>query len=249
MAGRVWSPARSPREGDMDQATIDSCQKIIDYEFSDPSLLSKALTHCSVAPSRAESNERLEFLGDSVLALVVCQRLYEHPDELDEGEMTKVKSTVVSGQTCAELCEHLGLPPLASVGKSLFDLGGPPPSVSAALLEAVIGAIYLDGGLAAATRFILPKVIPYITQAMATSHQRNYKSMLQQYAQRRWAEPPHYALLDEKGPDHSKAFEIAVSIHGARFSSAWGRTKKEAEQAAARQSLIQLGALDDDSDD
>jgi len=228
----------------MDQATLDNCQKTIGYRFSDLSLLERAFTHASFAPSRTESNERLEFLGDSVLSLVVCQELYAHRDELLEGEMTKVKSTVVSGATCAKLAQELGLADLVLIGKGLASSDGPPPSVLAALLEALIGAIYLDGGLQAARDFVLPKAMPLIRDAMATEHQQNYKSMLQQYAQRRWGSTPEYALLDEKGPDHSKAFETAVSIDGVNFPSAWGRTKRDAEQEAARQALVELGALD-----
>jgi len=229
----------------VDQATLEKCQKIIGYEFSDPGLLKLALTHASVAASRTESNERLEFLGDAVLALVVCQELYQHKDKLLEGEMTKIKSAVVSGQTCAKIADGIGISKLAMVSKGVGDRNGPPQSVSAALFEAIIGAIYLDGGLDAARQFVRPGVRPYLEEAMATAHQENYKSMLQQYAQRRWGKTPEYLLLDEKGPDHSKAFETAVAIDGAHFPTAWGRTKKDAEQEAARLALIQLGLLPD----
>jgi ribonuclease-3 len=231
----------------MDQAIVDKCQEALGHKFSDVSLLSQALTHASVAPTRVESNERLEFLGDAVLSLVVCHDLYKHSDELPEGEMTKVKSTVVSGVTCASIARKLGLGDLVSVGKGLSAGSGPPPSVLGALLEAAIGAIYLDGGLRAARKFILANFRPKIKKAMATDHQQNYKSMLQQYSQRRWGSTPEYTLLDEKGPDHSKAFETSVTIDGVHFKSAWGLTKKDAEQAAAHEALRELGMLKGDS--
>jgi len=231
----------------VDQDTLKKCQEIVGYRFEDEGLLNLALTHASVSASRAESNERLEFLGDAVLAIVVCQELYEHGDELLEGEMTKIKSSVVSGQTCAKVCDNMQIAKLAKVSKGVAASGGPPQSVSAALFEAVIGAIYLDGGLGAAKRFVLTHVRPYLDEAMATVHQDNYKSMLQQHSQRRWGKTPQYLLLDEKGPDHSKAFETAVAINGAHFPSAWGRTKKEAEQEAAKLALAELGLLDNDA--
>jgi ribonuclease-3 len=229
----------------MDQAAVDNCQKALGHKFSDVSLLSQALTHASAASTRVSSNERLEFLGDAVLSLVVCHELYKNTDELLEGEMTKIKSTVVSGATCASIARRLGLGEMVAVGKGLSAGSGPPPSVLGALLEAIIGAIYLDGGLRAARKFILANFRPQIREAMATDHQQNYKSMLQQYSHRRWGSTPEYTLLDEKGPDHSKAFETAVTIDGVHFKSAWGVTKKDAEQEAARQALIELGALED----
>ena len=119
-----------------------------------------------------------------------------------------------------------------------------PPSVSAAVFEAIIGAIYLDGGLAAARDFILTHLQPYIAQTLDNEHQFNYKSVLQQYTQRRWCTTPEYRLLDEKGPDHSKCFEIGVAVGGRQFPSAWGKSKKDAEQEAARRALIHLGMLD-----
>ncbi len=117
---------------------------------------------------------------------------------------------------------------------------GLPSSVAAALFEAMIGAIYLDGGLTAAREFILRNIDDHLASALADEHQRNYKSLLQQFSQRRWNRTPEYQLLDEKGPDHSKCFEIAVSIDGRQFPRAWGKSKKEAEQLAAQRALDEL---------
>jgi len=227
----------------VDQRAIDHCQEILCYRFADVELLSLALTHASVAPNRAASNERLEFLGDSVLSLVVCQELYQRDEELLEGDMTKIKSAVVSGQTCAKIADELGISQLVSLGKGLAERAGPPSSITAAVLEAIIGAIYLDGGLEAARKFVLANICPHLDQAMGNKHQHNYKSLLQQHSQRQWAKTPSYRLLDEKGPDHNKCFEVTVMIDGVNFPSAWGRTKKEAEQEAARQALIKLGVV------
>ncbi len=223
--------------------TLQQCQKIIGYEFADLQLLSVALTHASVAPTRAESNERMEFLGDAVLALAICHELYDHPDTLLEGEMTRMKSSVVSRHTCAIIAEQMGIAELILLGKGMGPHSGLPMSVLAAVFEAIIGAIYLDGGLEAAGKFILTHVQPHLEEALANEHQQNYKSMLQQLAQRRWNTRPEYLLLDEKGPDHSKCFEVSVVIDGVHFPSAWGMSKKEAEQEAARQALLKLELL------
>lgn len=221
------------------------CERVLDYEFNDRQLLERALTHSSVARSRADSNERLEFLGDAVLGLVVCQALFERDEGLGEGEMTRVKSWVVSRETCAQVSIEHGITELMSLGKGLTNGGSLPQSVSAALLEALIGAVYVDGGLEPARELILRLVGGYIEQAMDERHQTNYKSGLQQHVQRRWGVTPEYVLLDEKGPDHDKAFEVAVSINGRHFPSAWGKTKKDAEQESARMALSELGLLED----
>jgi len=229
---------------EVQQETIDQCQEVLGYRFSDPDILATALTHASVAPSRQESNERLEFLGDAVLALVVCRELYDHGDELTEGQMTKVKSAVVSRSTCAEVAREIGACEQLFLGKGMSQRGQLPQSVAAAVFESVIGAIYLDGGLEPAAEFVLRHLRPHITEALANEHQKNYKSMLQQYAQQQLGLTPEYLLLDEKGPDHSKCFEIAVSMDGKHFESAWGKTKKQAEQGAAHRALTELGLLE-----
>jgi len=227
----------------MEPSVLEECQELLGHRFADIDLLALALTHASVAPNRLESNERLEFLGDAVLALVVCHELYDHQSDLLEGEMTKVKSAVVSRQTCAVVARELGLPRMVSLGKGMLKPGALPQSVAAAVFETVIGAIYLDGGLAAARQFVLRHIGPCIQQVLADRHQRNYKSLLQQHSQQKWDATPEYCVLDEKGPDHSKCFEVAVSVDGRHFPSAWGKCKKEAEQEAARRALEQLGLL------
>jgi ribonuclease-3 len=232
------------REPLVDLSAIERCQKLIGYSFQSPELLALALTHASVATTRVESNERMEFLGDAVLGVVVCQELYERYEDLLEGQMTKIKSAVVSRRTCAVIAEEKGIAELLFLGKGMPRPDRLPQSVAAAVFEAIIGAVYLDGGLEAARRFIIDAVGPFIDEAFETEHQRNYKSLLQQHSQRRWGTTPDYQLLDEKGPDHSKCFEVAVSIGGRHFSSAWGMSKKDAEQEAARRALRELGLME-----
>ncbi len=232
----------------MEQSTLDKCQSLIGYQFKDLQLLRTALTHASVAPTRLDSNERMEFLGDAVLGMVVCSRLYEKYPDLLEGEMTKIKSLVVSRKVCAEIAIETNLSPLLTFGKGMASQAGLPQSVSAAVLEAIIGAVYIDGGLEPARKFTLEHLDSRIDDAIEDKHRKNFKSLLQQCAQRRWNGTPEYHFLDEKGPDHDKCFEIAVVVDGRHFPSAWGNTKKEAEQEAARRALIELGMIEEDDE-
>lgn len=228
----------------MKETTLQECQQLIGYQFNNVDLLATALTHSSVAVARSENNERLEFLGDAVLGLSICEGLYLAHDDLTEGVMTRIKSAVVSRQTCAVIAREIGICGLLSLGKGMVGPEGLPQSVAAAVFESVIGAIYLDGGMEPARDFILKHMRPQIEEALMTEHQSNYKSMLQQHSQRQWAVTPEYRLLDEKGPDHDKCFEITAEINGRHFPSAWGKTKKEAEQKAARLALEALELLD-----
>ncbi len=223
---------------------LGECQKRIGYEFKDPSLLQAALTHASSADHRRDSNERMEFLGDAVLGLVVCQALYERLPDALEGDMTKIKSAVVSRRACARVADRLKLTAGLVLGQGMDSGDILPRSLAAGTLEAVIAAIFLDGGLAAARAWVLEHMNAELERATASQHQFNYKSQLQQWAQRELGGTPIYELLDEKGPDHAKCFEVAVTIRGEQYPSAWGPTKKEAEQKAAGLALIAVGELD-----
>ena len=218
----------------------DTAYEILGYRFRDPKLLTSALTHASIAGHRLESNERLEFLGDAVLGLVVSEYLFlTYPNDL-EGQMTKIKSAVVSRKTCADIAAALGLSYMLSLGKGMSGRPNLPSSISAAALESIIAAIYLDGGMEPAREFILRHLTPIIDELADSAHQHNFKSVLQQYAQRKMPGTPEYLILDEKGPDHSKCFEVCAMIHGRRFGSAWANSKKEAEQKAALLALCEL---------
>jgi ribonuclease-3 len=223
---------------------LQECQKVIGYRFRQPELLRAALTHASGADTRLSSNERLEFLGDAVLGLVTCEQLFHRFPDYQEGDLTKIKSVVVSRRTCARISRLLGLGDFLFLGKGMHIHTPVPPSMLADVFESLVAAIYLDGGLEAARRLILQHVGPEIEQMAEGAHGGNFKSALQQVAQRELGATPQYHLLDEKGPDHSKCFKIAAVIGRNSYIPAWGRNKKEAEQKAAMNALAQIKGED-----
>ncbi|MHC5083233.1 MAG: ribonuclease III [Planctomycetota bacterium] len=227
----------------MKAETVQQIQKVLDYQFKDINFLKECLTHSSLADDRLKSNERLEFLGDSVLSLVICQTLYARFPHYLEGDMTKIKSRLVSRKTCAKVANQLGLSGYVRVGKGMDRSRAMNGSIAAGTLEAVIAAIFLDGGMAAAETFILKVYDPLIDEADAQQHQENFKSLLQQHCQRQFNCTPMYQLLDEKGPDHNKCFEVAAVIQHQRYESGWGVTKKDAEQKAAYNALVAFGLV------
>ena len=228
----------------MDQETLQQVEQIIDYRFSDSSLLAKALTHSSTVSDRLLSNERLEFLGDAILALVICQVLFERFTGHLEGDLTKMKSMLVSREACARISRQMGLQKFLKVGKGMTANRALSGSLAAGVLEAIVGAIYIDGGLDAARSFILRTFASLIDLAQGEQAQGNFKSLLQQYAQEQFNAAPVYVLLDEQGPDHDKCFELEVVVGERHFSSAWGTNKKEAEQKAAFNALVELGVIE-----
>jgi ribonuclease-3 len=226
---------------DRDLSTLlETCERRIGYFFRDKGLLRSALTHASGAEHRLASNERLEFLGDAILGAVVCEQLYRQYPEFLEGDLTKLKSIVVSRQTCARISEALGMQEFLILGKGMTTSPSVPSSLLADVFESLIAGIYLDGGDAAAREFISRYICPEIDLAAGGELGGNYKSLLQQLAQREYGTTPNYQLLDEKGPDHSKCFKISAQIGSQRFQAAWGPNKKEAEQRAARNALSEL---------
>jgi len=227
----------------MDEETLQQIEQTISYKFSDKSLLAQAFTHSSAVDNRLLSNERLEFLGDAILAVVICQTLFERFSGYLEGDLTKVKSMLVSRGSCARLSRGLKLHKCLKVGKGMASSRALSGSLAAGALEAVIAAIYIDSGFDAASSFILRTFGSLIEQADAEQVQGNFKSLLQQYAQEQFNSTPTYVLLDEKGPDHDKCFELGVVIEKRHFPSAWGTNKKEAEQKAAFNALVELGIL------
>ena len=235
----------------MDKETLRQIEQTIGYEFSDKKLLAKAFTHSSAVDNRILSNERLEFLGDSVLAVVICQTLFERFPNYLEGDLTKIKSMIVSRGTCAKVSRRLGLQKYLKVGKGMVSSRALSGSLAAGVLETAIGAIYIDGGFEAAHSFILRVFGSLIDKADAQQAQGNFKSLLQQHAQEKFNVTPVYMLLDEKGPDHNKCFELGVVVDDQHFTSAWGTNKKEAEQKAAFNALVELGVLEkpDEEDD
>lgn len=216
---------------------------ILGHRFANEALLKEALTHASIADNRLLSNERMEFLGDAVLDLIVCEDIYARFPTYAEGDLTKIKSAVVSRKTCADVAREIGLDKLLIIGKGISSKAAMPPSLAAAVYESIVAAIYLDGGFEVIRAFVLRTMTPKILSISASIHQHNYKATLQQHAQSRLGGTPIYELLDEKGPDHSKCFEVGVMIAGRRYESAWGTNKKIAEQKAALNALVELKVL------
>jgi ribonuclease-3 len=228
----------------MKEEVLQEIEQIIGYKFSNSAFFIKAFTHSSAVDSRLSSNERLEFLGDAILGMVICQTLFERFPDYLEGNLTKMKSMLVSREMCAQVANGLGLQQFLKVGKGMASSKALSGSLAAGLLEAIIAAIYIDGGLAAAKNFILRTFDPFIEQASTEQAHGNFKSLLQQYTQERFNTIPTYVMLDEKGPDHNKCFELEVIIEERHFPSAWGTNKKEAEQKAAFNALVELGVLE-----
>lgn len=231
----------------MNEQLREQAQKVLRYHFNDIDLLDLALRHASISESRLDSNERLEFLGDAILGMIVCERIFTRFPSYLEGEMTKIKSLAVSRKICAKIAIDLGLDELIVVGKGMLTQDALPESLAAAVLESVIAALYIDGGMAAVRDFIEPLLDPLLDDAVRSGHQHNFKSVLQQHAQRAMSTSPIYRILDEKGPDHAKAFCIAVELSGNQYDPCWGNSKKSAEQKAALTALRTLGLTVDNA--
>jgi ribonuclease III len=226
---------------------VDQLQARLSHSFQDAELLTKALSHRSwVAESPGSlSNERLEFLGDAVLGLVVTDHIFRTYPDLPEGELAKVRASVVSAAALAEVAVELGLGETLRLGKGEDASGGrEKPSILADATEAVIGAVYLDGGWDAASDLVLGLLGDRISDAAAGPGGQDYKTRLQELAARTFEVLPEYEVVDD-GPDHAKRFYAAVTVGDRRFGGGEGRSKKQAEQAAARlawEALKQLGA-------
>jgi ribonuclease III len=223
-----------------EQEVLDDCQDAIGYRFRKPELLKAALTHTSGANTRAGSNERLEFLGDSVLGLVTCEQLFLRFPDFQEGDLTKVKSVVVSRKTCARFSEDIGLGDFLIMGKGLSRYDDIPTNMLADVFEALVAAVFLDGGWDAAKQFVLTFIEPEIDAVAPAAVASNSKSVLQQVAQREFGGTPRYLVLDEQGPDHDKCFKVAAEVNDHPFPPAWGRNKKEAELKAALNALAAI---------
>lgn len=218
-------------------------EEVLGHQFKNPQLLEESLTHASIADSRLKSNERMEFLGDAVLDLIICELLFKRFPNLLEGDLTKIKSAVVSRKICAEVAVETGLADLLIIGKGITNRAQMPSSLAAAVYESVVAAIYLDAGFDVVKEYVLRTMTPKVDAVWANLQSHNYKATLQQHAQRLLGGTPIYELLDEKGPDHSKCFEVCVLINGRRYPGAWGPNKKTAEQKAALLALEEIGVI------
>ncbi|MCC7138444.1 MAG: ribonuclease III [Planctomycetes bacterium] len=219
---------------------LAECQRVIGYHFADPSLLEVALTHSSVRTPDRECNERLEFLGDSVLGLAITEELYKRLPDQQEGELTRIKSAVVSRGALYRVSTALGLVRFIEVAKGVGRKDELPVSLTANLVESIIGAIYLDSGFFPAREFILRQLGPAVDDVLNDRVPRNYKSLLQHEAQQVLGATPVYRTVETEGPDHRKAFTVAAMVRGREYGRASGINKKEAEQEAARHALEAL---------
>ena len=217
------------------------------WAFVHPSHLEGALVHrsyCAEHPD-AVSNERLEFLGDAVLGLAVTDHVYATYPDLPEGELAKLRASVVNAEVLAEVAVHVGVGPALALGKGEDASGGrTKPSILADAMEAVIAAVYLDGGWDAARALVLRLLGERIEEGAEGPGGSDFKTRLQEYSTRQFEQLPRYQVKAE-GPDHSKRFFATVTIRGTGYGEGQGRSKKQAEQAAARAAWFALvGATD-----
>lgn len=215
----------------------------IDYHFQKPSLLEKALTHPSCNNDRHchENNERLEFLGDSVLSMIVAEHLYKTFPDRPEGELTKIRASLVCDQSLSEFARRIHLGEFLLMGKGEEASGGRDRKSNLEnAFEALIAAIYLDGGLEAAKRFIM-RFIPENIEPDSIRNIRDYKTTLQEIIQQNPEEKIHYCMVGESGPDHDKVFDVEVHLNSNVIGKGRGKSKKQAEQNAAKQALDLMG--------
>lgn len=212
----------------------------IGHAFRDKGLLKRALTHTSAATRGQSSYQRLEFLGDRVLAIVIAEMLYETYPDAEEGELARRLNALVKRETCADVARHLGFGSALRLGPGEAATGGRTKlAILADVMEAVIAAVYLDGGLDAARTLVRREWEPLM--AAPTAPLRDAKTMLQEWLQGQGLPAPRYVLVDRSGPDHDPRFTIAVEMTGKDGASANGRSKREAEQAAATAVLAREG--------
>ena len=217
-------------------------QKKINYEFQDVKLLKEALTHSSYSNEykkiKNRNNERLEFLGDSILGLIISNYLFRLKKELPEGELTKIRAAIVCERSLKEVAKSVQLGEYLYLGKGEESTGGRTrDSILADATEALIAAIYLDGGFRKATDFVLEHMGDIISQAIQGKIMRDYKTQLQELIQKDNKENITYKLVDQLGPDHDKTFKMNVFLGEKLIGTGIGKSKKEAEQEAAKDAM------------
>jgi ribonuclease-3 len=240
---RAGRPSRSSSQvGSPEPASIDALDRALGVAFRDPGLREAALTHRSFAFEQGldVTNERLEFLGDSVLGLIVTDMAYRSYPDLAEGQLAKLRAAIVNMHALADVARGLGIGDLVLLGKGEEGSGGrDKASILADALEAILGAVYLDRGLAPATELIERLFRPRMEAYVRGEGDRDFKTALQELASQRQRALPAYEV-EESGPDHQKEFTATVSVAGERLGAGAGRTKKEAEQHAAREAYERL---------
>lgn len=226
------------------EKNLEDFEKKINYTFKDKNLLFVALSHSSFANEKRKlrhSNERLEFLGDSVLSIVVSQYLFEHFTHLPEGELTKIRASLVCEKSLYEFAKEIDLGEYLFLGKGEENTGGRErTSILADAFEAVIAAVFLDGGLEAAKKHIL-RFIPKDIDSRKSVSFSDHKTILQEIIQKNPEEKVEYKLVGQSGPDHNKAFKVQVCLNSNVIGTGIGKSKKEAEQMAAKEALELMG--------
>lgn len=222
---------------------MKTLEEKIGYSFRDRSLLENALTHSSYANEHraagVPSNERLEFLGDSILGLVVADHLYRTRPDLPEGDLTRIRAALVCEGSLVQVAQALDLGSYLKLGKGEDHGGGRArPSIQADAVESVLAAVYLDGGISAARRLIQHFILDHISRVHDAS--KDHKTALQELVQRKTGQDLSYELVGESGPDHAKTFRMEVLLNGEAIGTGEGRSKKEAEQNAAAAAIQAL---------
>lgn len=223
---------------------MQNLEEKIGYHFQNKDLLLTALTHSSYANERMEEGsacyERLEFLGDSILGYVTADFLYHHEPRLPEGQMTRLRAELVCEGSLHQIALRLDLGSYMRLGKGEEHSGGRTrPSILADMVESIIAALYLDSGLPEARRFIHEQLLDRVS-ITADHRSADYKTQLQELVQRKPNQVIAYEMTGDSGPDHNKTFYFRVTVNGIPVGEGSGRTKKEAEQMAARQALEKL---------
>jgi len=223
---------------------VDKFESIIGYRYKNRALLKEALTHSSYGNEGKKSgknNERLEFLGDSILSIIVAENLFNEYKNLPEGELTKLRASLVCEKSLYKFALKINLGEVLFLGKGEENSGGRSrPSILADAFEAVIASIYLDGGLEAAKNFVLG-FIPKNIDTKKTNVLSDYKTALQEIIQKNREEKIEYVLVDEIGPDHDKSFIVEVHLNSNIIGKGNGKSKKQAEQFAAKEALELMG--------
>ncbi len=222
---------------------LTAIEERINHRFSNPELLERALTHKSYANENRvpAHNERLEFLGDSVLGLVVSEYLMDTCPDSTEGDLSRLRAAIVSEPALAVVAREIGLGGFLLLGRGEDQTGGrDKDSLLADCLEALIASIYLDAGIAAVEAFVLRFFGEIIRKTCTARGRQDYKTELQELCQERIRQLPEYRVVSETGPDHQKQFEVELSLKGAVYGRGIGRSKKEAEQKAAKEALEKL---------
>lgn len=247
--GRNFAHLQTPPIEPERRKELQLFQKQAGIRFRDPALLNLAFSHRSFANESdggVDNNEKLEFLGDSVLGLAVAEYLFRRFPDKAEGDLAKIKSFVVSEDSLAIIARNLKVDNFILIGKGEEYSGGrSKKALLADATEAIIGAYFLDSGFKPARKFVLEHLVPEINKVVENRHRKDYKTLLQEHVQKKFKNYPRYSLLKKTGPDHNKTFWIEVRINNRVYGPGKGKNKKEAEQAAAEIAYREIGGTGD----